>query len=96
MTGHLFANDCQARLEVDFYQLNNGIDEVNSDLAKLNDFIKRRGMKLNALKSKVKFTGSKFHTWFGLVDKKTLVLFLSKILHSKKMESSNIRKRVTC
>jgi hypothetical protein len=62
MTGHLFADDCQAHLEVDFNQINDGINKVNSDLAKLNDFIKRRGMKLNGSKSKVMIIGSKYHT----------------------------------
>jgi len=62
MTGHLFADDCQALLEVDFKNINDGIVKVNSDLAKLNDFIKRRGMKLNGSKSKVMIIGSKYHT----------------------------------
>lgn len=62
MTGHLFADDCQALLEVDLNQINNGIDKVNSDLAKLNDFIKRRGMKLNGSKSKVMIIGTKHQT----------------------------------
>ena len=61
MTGHLFADDCQAHLEVDFNQINNGIDKVNLDLVKLNDFIKRRGMKLNGSKSKIMIIGSKYH-----------------------------------
>jgi hypothetical protein len=62
LTGHLFADDCQALLEVDFDQINSGIDKVNSDLEKLNDFISRRGMKLNGSKSKVMIIGSKHHT----------------------------------
>lgn len=62
MTGHLFADDCQALIEVDFNQINNGIDKVNSDLEKLNDFVKRRGMKLNGSKSKIMIIGSKYHT----------------------------------
>lgn len=45
MTGHLFTDDCEALLEVDFDQINDGIDWVNSDFEKLNDFVKRRGIK---------------------------------------------------
>jgi len=62
VTCHLFADDSQAILEVDFDQINTGIEKVNSDLAKLNDFILRRGMKLNGSKSKVMIIGSKHHT----------------------------------
>lgn len=62
MTGHLFADDCQALLEVDSDKINDGVELVNSDLAKLNDFINRRGMKLNQSKSKVMIIGSKHQT----------------------------------
>src|ERR1700712_4176002 len=39
MTGHLFADDFQAHLEVDFDKINEGINRVNSDLNKINDFV---------------------------------------------------------
>ena len=47
MTGHLFADDFQAHLEVDFDKINEGISKVNSNLNKINDFVSRRGMALN-------------------------------------------------
>lgn len=62
MTGHLFADDCQVVIEVDFDKIDEGIDKVNSDLCKVNNFIKNRGMKLNSSKSKVMIIGSKYHT----------------------------------
>jgi hypothetical protein len=62
MTGHLFADDCQALLEVEHGKINDGIALVNSDLAKLKDFISRRGMKLNEKKSNVMIIGSKHQT----------------------------------
>lgn len=43
--GHLFADDCQALLEVDFDQIISRIDKVNPYLAIVIDFITRRTMK---------------------------------------------------
>lgn len=62
MNGHLFADDCQALLEINHDKINDGIALVNSDLAKLNDFISRRGMNLNKKKSQVMMIGSKHQT----------------------------------
>ena len=62
MKGHLFADDCKAHFEVDFDSINDGMDKINSGLSKLNDFIKRRGMIINCLKSKVMTIGSKRQT----------------------------------
>lgn len=62
LNGFLFADDYQAILPVDFKNINNGINLVNADLVRINEWLNNRGLKLNTSKSKVMIIGTKAQT----------------------------------
>lgn len=62
LNGFLFADDYQAIIEVDLKNINDGINLVNSDLMRINNWLITRGLKLNTSKSKVMIIGTRAQT----------------------------------